>query len=162
LTQDAPYMDLIAAEGFGLSDSELTTVMRNQDKGIVHIPSWKFPVVDDEYFDLVTTTWMLNEVGESGIPWLISGAARTLKVGGYFYIRDSAVRKARGHQIDYDALLVSIGFEEVARLQVENRKDYHGVPRIYVKTKDTVSPSYDELLKRIEGDWRPNRVHTRT
>ena len=152
-TEDAPYMDFVAAETFGVPDSKLVEIVGYRGEGIVHVPSWKFPVIDDNYFDLVTATWVLNEVNHAGILWLISGSVRTLKVGGYLYIRDSGKRKPGRHDVDYDALLMSLGLEEVGRLQVQNRIDFHGVPRMYRKTKVTIVPSFDELVDRTLGHF---------
>jgi hypothetical protein len=120
----------------------------------MHIPSWKFPVIDDNYFDLVTATWVLNEVNHAGIIWLLGGSIRTLKVGGYFYIRDSGKLKPGRHDIDYDALVLNQGFEEVKRLPVQNRVDLFGIPRMYRKTKQTLVLGFDELYDQVMGRFR--------
>jgi len=152
-TEDAPYLDFVAAEAFGVPDAKFTEILRNTRKGIVHVPSWKFPVVDSNYFDLVTATWVLNEVNHAGILWLLGESIRTLKVGGWLYIRDSGKLKPGRHDVDYDALLTSLGFEEVRRLQVQNRVDFFGIPRMYRKTKMTTVLSFDQLADRILGKF---------
>lgn len=88
----------------------------------------------DNFFDLVTATWVLNELNMAGIVYLLSHCVRTLRVDGYFYIRGSGKRKPGRHDINYDALLLEFGFEEVKRLLVRNRVDFYGVPRMYRKT----------------------------
>jgi hypothetical protein len=149
----APYVDFVAAETFGVSDSKLADMLRAAGEGILHIPSWKFPVIDDNFFDLVTATWVLNEVNLAGILWLVAGSTRSLKEGGYFYVRDSTRQLPGRHGVDYDALLLRLGFEEVVRLQVKNRVDFHGIPRMYRKTQDTKVPSYDELVNQTLGHF---------
>lgn len=129
-----PYVDFISAENFGLPDSKLELFFKKMRTGILHVPSWKAALMPDNFFDLVTATWVLNELNMAGIVYLLSHCVRTLRVGGYFYIRDSGKRKPGRHDINYDALLLEFGFEEVKRLLVRNRVDFYGVPRMYRKT----------------------------
>ena len=67
---------------------------------------------------------MLNELTTSGLCWLISNAINALKIGGYFYIRDSYILKPGCHQINYDNLLKKLGFEEIAFYRIKNRLDF--------------------------------------
>jgi len=152
-SMEAPYLDFVAAETFGVPDGELTEIIRSQPEGIIHVPSWKFPVIPDEHFDLMTASWVLNEVNVAGILWLMSESMRTLKPGGYIYIRDSGQRKPGRHDIDYDGLLLELGFSEVGRLRVSNRVEFHGVPRMYKKTDVASVPSFDELADRTLGHF---------
>ena len=110
------------------------------------MPSWSFGCVRDASIDLVSATWVLNEVTTSGILWLISHATRVLRKGGYVYLRDSELRKPLRHNINYDQLLQELGFSEVAHLDVTNRVDYYGVPRAYQKTTDTHT-TYENLCR---------------
>lgn len=151
--EHSPYLDIIEAESFGISDEEIRTMLIDKNKGIVHMPSWKFPIVKDGFFDLVTATWVLNEVNLAGIGWLICHCSRSLKDGGYLYIRDSDKRKPGRHQINYDGLLVDLGFEEVKRLQVRNRVDLYGVPRIYKKTDRVKTIGFEDLISRLVGHF---------
>lgn len=148
-----PYLDFVAAENFGVSDSKLETLFSQWIKGILHVPSWKAPLIPNNYFDLVTATWVLNELNMAGIVWLLCHCVRTLRVGGLFYIRDSDKRKPGRHSINYDLLLLELGFEEVKRLQVRNRVDFYGVPRMYRKT-DRIKPfTFDELIRKLVGHF---------
>lgn len=147
------YLDLVECENFGiLADEEQSQLIRRQDFRIRHLPSWKFGLIADKSIDLVTATWMLNELSTSGILWLLSNTMRTLKEGGYFYIRDSRLLKPLRHQIMYDNVLKDYGFECVRQLNVRNRVDYYGVPRCYRKTS-AASPSFDELHNRYMGKF---------
>jgi hypothetical protein len=149
----APYVDFVAGETFGVPDSRLARMLRKGKQGIFHVPSWKFALIDDCFFDLVTATWVLNEVNLAGVLWLISGAARTLKEGGFFYIRDSGERKVDRHDFDYDAWLKRMGFEETGRLNVQNRVDFWGVSRMYRKPNKAVVPAFDDLVQEVLGHF---------
>jgi hypothetical protein len=109
-----------------------------------------FPLVASSSVDLITATWVLNEINFAGIVWLMCHAARTLRRGGYVYIRDSGKLKPSRHSINYDQLLQDIGFARRATLDVQNRVDYFGIPRVYEKTTDAVA-SFDELVERYIG-----------
>lgn len=153
LTRSQPtYLDPVDCETFGLDEAAIAAELR-KDYRIKHVPSWLFPLVDDACVDVVTATWVLNEVSTSGILWLLSNIVRTLRVGGYIYIRDSGVRKPLRHNVDYDALLAEIGCEPVQRLEVRNRIDYYGVPRVYRRTSAS-AVTFDELVDRVLGKFK--------
>lgn len=151
--EEAPYIDFVAAETFGQSDEQMSHILRSRTQGIIHVPSWKFPLIADRSFDIVTATFMLNELNHAGVLWLISGAVRALKEGGFFYIRDSSRLKPGLHDVNYDELLLSLGFEEVARLKITNRVDFHGVPRAYIKASGVEELTFDELVERVMGHF---------
>lgn len=145
------YVDAVQAETFGLSDEEVAREIAAIDRhDIRHVPSWRFDLVADRSVDLVTVTWVLNEVTQAGITWLLHHADRVLKDGGHFYIRDSGKRKPQRHQLDYDAALLDMGFERVARLDIVNRVDMHGIPRLYRKTSSR-EEGFDALFERFFG-----------
>ena len=150
-SRSGSYLDLVEAERFGLSPDALHRAV-NDEPGyrIKHVPSWMFEQVAPSSLDIVTATWVLNEINFAGILWLMSHAARTLRRGGYVYIRDSGKLKPSRHAINYDQLLQDIGFARRASLDVRNRVDYFGIPRVYEKTTDAV-PGFDELVERYIG-----------
>jgi SAM-dependent methyltransferase len=159
VNEQISYYDMIAIEDFGISDEQLwnTIEIKKQKESIsknsvVHVPSWKLDMIPDEHIDLVTATWVFNEVNTAGIIWLLSNCIRTLKKGGMLYIRDSNKLKPGRHKTDYDQLLEEFGFEKVAQLDVVNRKDYYGIPRIYIK-KQTPSMNFIILLRKIVGHF---------
>lgn len=139
------YLDLIECENFGLAQERMSFELNeNTDYRIKHVPSWMFQLITDRCIDLVTATWILNETNYSGVLWLISHVTRVLRKNGYFYLRDSGKLKPGRHSVNYDELLRRIGFVEVGRLNVRNRIDYFGIPRVYQKAAD-VTYSFDEL-----------------
>lgn len=152
-SNDALYVDFVTSEIFGQNDSDIWKNFKDSKEGILHIPSWKFRMIDDNYFDLITATWVFNEVNTAGILWLVSNCIRTLKTGGYLYIRDSHKLKPGRHNINYDSLLQNIGFKEVGRLQVENRVDFYGIPRIYRKLENIRKQNFDGLVDEILGHF---------
>ncbi|MCK5505994.1 MAG: class I SAM-dependent methyltransferase, partial [Thermodesulfovibrionia bacterium] len=147
------YLDLVECENFNLNSSEMRTLVNSSGKyKIKHVPSWHFGLINDNSMDLVTATWVLNEVTFSGIMWLISQCSRVLKKGGYFYIRDSSKLKPLRHQINYDELLLDLGFKEAGRVDVRNRIDLHGIPRAYYKDTES-SYSFLELVDKCIGKF---------
>ena len=153
LTQgEATYLDLVDCEKFDLGETAMSEAINDTSKyRIKHVPSWYFQLIQDESIDLVTASWVLNELSTAGILWLIANAMRVLREGGYFYIRDSGELKPGRHEINYDDLLQKMGFVEVGRLDVRNRVDFFGIPRAYQKQNSYQAISYDELFDLCLG-----------
>lgn len=144
------YLDVVDCENLCSNQEMINHEINSSGKyRIKHVPSWYFPSIDGNTIDLVTATWMLNEITFSGVLWLLANASRILRKGGYFYIRDSGTLKENRHRVNYDDLLVKMGFVLVKRLDVTNRVDYFGIPRVYRKETDK-SYSYDELVKSLQ------------
>ena len=72
-----------------------------------------------------------------------------------FYIRDSSKLKPNRHNVNYDKLLISLGFDLVGKLPVKNRVDIHGIPRAYKKKKEfhfrNFETFYNKVLKRSDS-----------
>ena len=78
------FFDCVDAETFGLTWEEIGEHIKNQNSaGIKLVPSWMFELVPDNSIDLVTATFMLNEMPLAGILWLISNCTRVMKKGSY-------------------------------------------------------------------------------
>jgi hypothetical protein len=145
------YLDPIDCENCGLSQEALGKELSEVDKySIRHLPSWHAPLIPQSSVDLVTATWVLNEVTPAGIIWLLHHARRILRVGGYLYVRDSRLRKPLRHDLNYDEYLLRMGFESAGSLDVRNRVDMHGIPRIFRKTRAAVS-SFEEMYDDAFG-----------
>lgn len=151
-TEFAKNLDIIECENFGLDDDQIINEIKNSKYKIIHVPSWKSYLLEDISFDLVTATWMLNEINHAGICWLMSIASQRIKQNGYIYIRDSNKLKPGRHNINYDNLLEDAGFELVSKLKVINRVDYYGIPRLYKKINEN-KYSFDELTEKYIGQW---------
>ncbi len=154
LTQGrSEYLDVIDCENLNLNVERIRAeINKKEGYKLKHIPSWHFQLVDNNSIDLVTASWVLNEVNVAGILWLIAHSTRVLKEGGYFYIRDSSKLKPLRHSINYDELLQKLGFKEVGRLDVVNRVDLYGVPRVYQKNT-TKHYSFDDLVEMCLGKF---------
>lgn len=147
------YFDVIDAEHIECNKDEINKEINCNDKYfIIHLPSWYFEELNSCTIDLVTATWMLNEVSYSGILWLLANSIRALKKGGYFYIRDSGKLKPNGHSINYDDLLKSLDFILVNKADVKNLIDYYGVPRVYQKTTNN-SFCWEDLVKKFIPEY---------
>ena len=145
------YTDIISLENLGLNELQIKKYINKQLKNnsIIHTPSWQYSLIDNKSLDLVTATWVLNEVNVSGICWLIYNSCRALKKNGTFYIRDSSKLKPNRHNINYDNLLVSCGFDLVGKLPVKNRIDIHGIPRAYKKKKEFPFKNFEKFYNKV-------------
>lgn len=121
-----------------------------QSSTVTHVPCWYFESVPRASQDLVTATFMLNETAPAGISWLLAHSISCLKPGGYFYIRDSRRLKPNRHQLNYDNALQELGFAEVKRLDIRNRVDMFGLPRLYQKL-DSLTLTFEEVFERYFG-----------
>jgi len=141
------YLDVIECENLNLKPKEISKEINIKNKyKIKHIPSWLFDSIKDHSIDLVTATWVLNEVNPAGICWLLSNISRKLKPGGYFYIRDSKKTKPLRHNLNYDKFIVEkLKFKKIHELKIRNRIDMHGIPRLYQKTKKTKNMKFIKL-----------------
>ena len=130
-TFDVKVHDIIEYEQFGLSKKSI----KGSENEVWQLPTWHLNKINDS-LDLIIATFMLNEVSTIGLLYLIFYATRILKKNGLFYIRDSAKLKPDRHNINYDELLIKLGFERLVHHKFINRKNFFGEPRIYQKKID--------------------------
>ena len=147
------YIDVIQAETLKVDKNIIIDCLNKRDGNIKQVPSWLFDYVEDDSIDLVTATWVLNEVNTPGILWLLSHCNRVLKPGGYLYIRDSNVLKPLRHKIKYDELLIDYGYKKIHQLEVVNRVDFYGIPRIYKKVGKRNDMGFEQLLNKYVGHF---------
>ena len=147
------YLDVVECENYQLAKEDISKELNDKpDYRIKQVPSWQFPLVPKKSTDLITATFVLNELNYAGILWLLAQSSRVLRKGGYFYIRDSYILKPGMHSIKYDKVLTKIGFEKTAQLEFENRHDFFGIPRVYRKISDE-SYSFDEMVEMCLGKF---------
>lgn len=146
------YLDVIECENYQLPAQDIIKEIKKDDYKIKHIPSWRFPWLADKSMDLLSATFVLNELNYSGILWILSNASRVIKNGGYFYIRDSEILKPGTHAIEYDKVLLKIGFEKVSELRFENRHVYFGIPRLYRKINSR-QINFEEIVDMCLGKY---------
>lgn len=150
-SESNPYYDVIVAEALGV-DSKLIqkNINSKTENSIIHLPSWHFSLLQENTVDLITATFVLNEVSPAGILWLISNSNKVLNNNGYFYIRDSNKLKPNRHAVNYDSILKDLGYVLVEKLDIVNRVDMFGIPRAYQKKKHT-SYTFEELFDKYIG-----------
>lgn len=146
------YLDVIECENYQLHNDAIKKEINKKDYKIKHIPSWRFPWVTDKSMDLLSATFVLNELNYAGILWILSNASRVVKKGGYFYIRDSEILKPGTHSIEYDKVLLKMGFEKVSELRFKDRHIYFGIPRLYRKI-DSQTVTFDDIVDMCLGKY---------
>ena len=144
--KNRPYLDVLAAESMEIGSEKLKNEILSNKYAIKQIPSWFFEEIEDNSYNLVTATNVLNELNTSAIIYMLTNSNRVLQENGYIYIRDSGKLKPGRHLINYDQVLIEhMGFELIHWLDVQNRVDMYAVPRIYKKVRN-VELSFDELF----------------
>ncbi|MFA5156121.1 MAG: hypothetical protein WC532_01860 [Candidatus Omnitrophota bacterium] len=146
------YLDVVECENFQLTQDAIRKELGKDSYRLKHVPTWRFGLVPARSLDLLTATFVLNELNYAGILWLLAQASRTLRKNGYFYIRDSFILKAGTHSIDYDKVLLKIGFQRKAQFEIANRHDFFGIPRLYRKISDKAY-SFDEMVEMCLGKF---------
>lgn len=119
--------------------------------GLLHLPTWRTDLLPDGFFDLIVCVQVLYEIHGRLLGHMIEVFARVLKPGGRLYIRDSEAWQL-SHSLPVDKLLVKHGFVLELRPHVVNRRDLHGIPRVWRKSDPEVRAS--EL-----GRARVHRMH---
>ncbi len=150
--QPGAYLDVVECENFQIPVDQIKRELADNRYAIKHVPSWRFPLLTTGSMDILSACYVLNELNYSGLLWLLSEGSRVLHKGSYFYIRDSSILKPGMHTINYDEALKKLGFEEVARLRLQNRHDFYGVPRVYQKMTDDIY-SFDDLVDMFLGKF---------
>lgn len=146
------YLDVVECENYKLTPDTIASEIQKTDYKIKHIPSWRFPWVASESMDLMSATFVLNELNYAGILWILSNASRVIKKDGYFYIRDSEILKPGTHNIEYDKVLQKLGFAKVKELRFEDRHVYFGIPRLYQKTSSQMI-GFEEIVDMCLGKY---------
>ena len=104
---------------FGLSKKSI----KGSKNEVWQVPTWHLNKIDDTV-DLITASFMLNELNTVGLLYLIYYSTSKLRKNGLFYIRDSAKLKPERHNIKYDELLIKLGFKRIAYHEFDYRKNF--------------------------------------
>lgn len=141
------FFDTIDAETLQISPQDIRANLHIPNKfDIAQVPTWNLDFLEPQSIDLVSATWVLNEVNPAGIAWLLYHSDRMLREGGYFYIRDSNKLKPLRHSLDYDKALQNLGYQLVEKLEIKNRIDMHGIPRAYRKIAPSTCSSFEAFF----------------
>ena len=148
--QYGPVYDCLEMEQFGVVPEKI----QGKAGEVLHIPGWHLPKLQDN-IDCVLATFMLNETTTTGCLFLLYQASRLLKEEGIFYLRDSDKLKPARHMVNYDNVLIDLGFECAKRYDFKNRVDFFGVPRVYKRRRvvDTASISFEAFCQKFVGKF---------
>lgn len=103
-----------------------------QDYDVVHVPTWRSGLVPDGIADMVNCIQVLKELPGELVAYIIPEFARMTGASGAIYLRDHLQFHNPNH-MPIDLLIRSNGFEIEFAPQIKDRKEIHGVPRIWRK-----------------------------
>lgn len=107
-------------------------------KGIYHLPTWRFDLIPDNYFDRIVVVQVLHELNEPLTKYVLNQFKRILKDTGVLYLRDHMNTWRPTHTLDVDNYLKNNGFTLEFQPHIEDKKDLHGIPRMWRKTNPKV------------------------
>lgn len=108
----------------------------NLGPGIYHLPTWRYDLLPSNFFDMIICVQVLQEINSNLLIKMIRVFSRVLKPGGMIYIRDSKWNPV--HNINIEKILLKNNFVLEFKPHVINKKDIHGIPRIWRKVDTSV------------------------
>jgi SAM-dependent methyltransferase len=108
--------------------------------GLYHLPTWRTDLLPDSFFDLIIGVQVLQELNARLLSHMIGVFQRVLKPGGACYIRDHECWPA-GHRKHVSRLLSDAGFVLEFKPHVQDKRDIHGIPRVWRKVDPEVQAS---------------------
>ncbi len=99
---------------------------------LTHVPSWRFDLLKDNSRDMVIAVQVLRELSKSMLNFALANFARVLKPGGALYVRDH-IGSHNPNMVDQDQALLAHGFVPEWYPRWIDRKDVHGIPRLWRK-----------------------------
>ncbi len=119
-------------------------------KGIYHLPTWRMDLIPDNYLDKILVVQVLPELNEKLVKYIIKEFRRILKPNGLLYIRDHGNSWRPGNKLNIDKyILEEGGFSLEYKMHAIDRKDFHGIPRIFRITKEVVKAQEKVSSKQI-------------
>ena len=113
-------------------------VINSESKGIYHLPSWRFDLIPDNYFDKILAVQVLPEVNDRLIRDFLCGEFyRVLKPNGLLYLRDHKQSWQPVHELDTDLLFERKGFTKEFEARLVDELDIHGIPRVFRRANST-------------------------
>ncbi len=103
------------------------------DPGIYHLPTWRYDLLPDDFFDLVICVFVLDELGAKLAAFMLDQFARCIKPGGKIYVRDHNAEQAGGNGLNLDQELERRDFVIEFRPNLMDRSEILGLPRIFRK-----------------------------
>ncbi len=107
-------------------------------KGVYHLPTWRFDLIPDNFFDKILVVQVLQELNGHLVKHVINEFQRVLKPEGVLYIRDHMNSWRPTHKLNIDKYLSRNGFILEFKPHIIDKVDLHGIPRIYRKINPEV------------------------
>ncbi len=108
-------------------------------KGIYHLPTWRMDLIPDNFLDKIMVVQVLPELNERLVKYIVKEFRRILKQEGILYIRDHGNSWRPGNKLNIDNFILNEGgFSLEYKMHAIDRKEFHGIPRIFKITKDEV------------------------
>ena len=103
---------------------------------IYHLPMWKWKLIPSASVDVACSVFVFPEINEFALKETIVQLKRTLKPGGYLYLRDHLYHTGEknhfgGHRLDTEKLLESYGFKKIYQPEYKDNVEIYGTPRVY-------------------------------
>ncbi len=143
-----PFYDYInSPEGFSIN---------SEKSGIYHLPTWRYDLLPDNFFDMVMAVQVLRELNSKLLRKMINQFHRILKPGAILYIRDHGDKWKPAGKMNIDNFLISHGFVLEFKPHIILDADLHGIPRIWRKTDERVvnsqKPDFKAKLRSLAED----------
>ncbi|HTB07967.1 MAG TPA: class I SAM-dependent methyltransferase [Bacteroidia bacterium] len=116
-------------------------------KGIYHIPTWRYDLLPDGYFDMVICVQVLQELNTTLVETMLTQFHRILKPGGMLYIRDHATKWQPATKLNIDKYLSRNGFTLEFSPYTIDPEDVHGIVRIWRKNDPRIIESRQRSFK---------------
>lgn len=148
---DRPQQDYIFDQNFKIDDTS---------KGIYHLPTWRMDLIPDNYLDKILVVQVLRELNEKLVKHIIKEFKRILKPDGILYIRDHGNSWRPGNKLNIDNFILNEGgFSLEYKMHAVDKKEFHGIPRIFKLTKEEVklqekvssSQKITELIHQVDA-----------
>lgn len=126
----------------------------SQTNKVYHMPTWKFQLLPEKYFDLIICAQVLQEVNKNTLEFLLEQFKRVIKKNGFLYIRDNEYW-APSHRIVIGRELLKQGWELIFKYHGREGYDIEGVPRLWVFTGKDNNKCFRHL-SRIKKVFLPS------
>ena len=137
-------------EYFG-HESSLQEFLAGEGSKVIHLPTWRNDLIPDRSLDLVLFVWCLSEMSRHAPLHAIETCMRTLRPGGYIYLRDDP----HSHGWEMEKQIIRRGFLPVFQPWVlAGDEKMNGVPRLYRYIPDYLDKRNSAYCRLLLTAWR--------
>ena len=141
------YYSSLGTQFFEYIDNPKEFSINDEKKGIYHLPSWRYDLLHENYFDLIICTQVLNELDSKTFINVIKIFSKILKPGGALYIRDHDNHLMTDKR-DNIKILSNNNFILEFRPYLIDNEDSHGTVRIWRKKDELTEQKNSKFSKR--------------